>query len=99
MRGQVFKDSTLSKTSTKESLVQIVSNHSPPHPKITNILESLNEECRDEIKENVIDTPIGQLAISGSKDEIVPKQNYPNTTLVPHKSTWITSFIEHLWKE
>ena len=72
MRGQDFKDSTVSKTSTKESPVQVVFDHSPPHLEITCILESLNEECRDEIKENPIDTLAGQLDILGSKDETIP---------------------------
>ena len=87
MRGKAFKDSTVSKTSTKESPVQIVSDHSPPHPEITIIPKCLNEECRDEIKENPIDTLVGQSDVSGSKDETIPKKVHPNTTLVPHKST------------
>ena len=99
MRGKVYKDSTVSKMSTKESLVQIISDHFPPHPEITNIPKSLNKECRDEIKENPIDTPASLSDISGSKDKTIPKQDYPNTTLIPHKSTWITGFVEHLWKE
>ena len=73
MRGQVFKDSTVSKMSTKESPMQILSDHSPPHPKITNIPKSLNEECRDEIKESPIDTLVGQTYILGSKDETIPE--------------------------
>ena len=50
VRGKAFKDSTMSKISTKESPIQIVSDHSPPHPKISNIPKSLNQESKDEIK-------------------------------------------------
>ena len=99
MRGKIFKDLTLSKLSTKESSVQTISDHSPPHPKTTNIPKNPNEECRDEVNENPNDTSIGQLGTLGKKDEIVPKKFHPNTTLVPHKSTWFTNFVEHLWKE
>ena len=48
MRGQVSKESTSSKLFTKESLVQIVSNNSPPHTKTANIPKKPNEECRVE---------------------------------------------------
>ena len=52
MRGQISKESTSSKPSTKEYLVQIVPDHSPPHPKITNIPKNPNEECRVEVNKN-----------------------------------------------
>ena len=99
MRGKFSKDSTFSKTSTKESLVQIVHGHSPSHPKTTNILENPNEECRDEVNENPNDTLAGQLGTSSSKYYIVLEKVHPNTSLLPHKSTWFTNFVEHLWKE
>ena len=56
MRGQVSKYSTLSKTSTRESPVQIVYDHYSPHLEITSIPNNLSKECRDEIKENLDDT-------------------------------------------
>lgn len=68
MRVKVSKDSTLSKTSTKETLVQIISNHSPPHLKITRIFENPTEECRDESKENLDDTPEDLLDTSNCRD-------------------------------
>lgn len=97
MKGKVSKNLALSKTSTKESPVQIVSDHSHPHPKITSISKNPNEECRDEIKENPNDTPADQPGTSSCRGEIVPEKVDPNTALVPHKSTWITDFVEHLW--
>ena len=99
MRGKGFKDSTMSKMSTKESPMQIVFDHSPPHPEITSIFKNPNQECRDEVNKNPNDTSTSQSGITCSKDEIVPEQVYPNTTLVPHKSTWLIDFVEHLWKE
>jgi len=99
MREKVSKDSTLSKTSTRESPMQIVFDHSPPHRTITSILENPTEECRDEIKENIDDTQTDLLGTSSYRDETVPKYFDPNTTLVPNRSTWITSFVQHLWKE
>ena len=52
MRGQISKESTSSKPSTKEFPVQIVSDNSPSHPKITNIPKNPNEECRVEVNKN-----------------------------------------------
>ena len=57
MRGQVSKESTSSKPSTKESPVQIVLDNSPPHPKTTNIPKNPNEECRVEVNKNQNDFP------------------------------------------
>ena len=88
----------MSKKSTKESPIQIVLDHSPPHPETINILKIPNE-CRDEVNENPNDTSIGESGTSGSKDETVPKKFHPKTTLVPHKSTWFIGFVEHLRKE
>ena len=87
MRGKFSKEFTSSKPSTKESLVKIVLDNSPPHPETTNILENPNEECRVEVNENPNDTLVGQPSTSSSKDEVVPKKVYPNTALVPYKST------------
>ena len=61
-----------------------------------NIPKNLNEECRDEVNENPNDTSAGQPSTSSSKDEIVSEQFYPNTNLVPYKSTWFIGFIEKL---
>ena len=97
MREKVSKDSTLSKTSSRESPVQIVSDHSPPHPMIISIPDNPTEECRDEIKENLDDTLVDLPGTSNYRDEIVPKYVDSNTTLILHKSTWITSLVEHLW--
>ena len=71
MRGQISKESTSSKKSTKESIVHIVPNNSPPHPETTNIPKNPNEECRVEVNKNQDDSPIGQLGTSSCKDEIV----------------------------
>jgi len=99
MRGKISKESTSSKPSTEESPVQIEANHSPPHPKITNIPKNPNEECRFEVNKNQNDTSIGQLGTSSYRDETILEQVYPNTTLVPYKSTWLIEFLEHLWRE
>ena len=80
LRGNFFKESTSSKPSTKESPVQIVPYHSPPHPEITNIPENPNEECRVEVNKNQNDTSTGQLGTSSCRDETVPEKFYPNTT-------------------
>ena len=99
MRGQVSKDPLLSKTSTRESPMQIVSDHSPPHPEIKDALDNLTAKCGKEIKETFNDTPTNLLDTSDCRDEIVPKYVDPNTTLVTHRSTWINSLVEHLWQE
>ena len=95
IRGQISKESTSSKPSTKESLVQIIHDNSPPHPKIANFLENPNEECRVEVNKNKNDSPIFQQGTSSYKDEIVPIMNelvYSNTGLVPYKPTWLKNF-------
>ena len=97
MRGTVSKDSTLSKTSTRDSPVQIFSDHSPPHPEITSILDNITKEYRNEIKENLNDTLADLQGTSNCRDETVLEYVDPNTSLVPHRSTWITSLVEHLW--
>ena len=94
MRGQVSKEFTSSKLSTKESPIQIILDNSPPHPETTNIPKNHNEECRVEVNENLNDTSIGQPSTSSSKNEIVPEQVYPNTSLVPYKLTWFIGFLE-----
>ena len=99
MRGKVSKDSTMSKTSTRESPVQIVSDHSPPHPEITSTPDNLTKECREEIKETFNDTPADLLDTSSHRDETVLEYVDPTTSLVTHRSTWITGLVEHLWKE
>lgn len=99
MRGKISKKPTSSKLSTKESPVQIIPDHSPPHPKAIKILENPNEECGAEVNENPNDTLIGQLGTSSSQYDTILEQVYPNTTLVPYKSTWLIEFAEHLWRE
>lgn len=79
MRSQVSKDPILSKTSTRESSVQIFFDHSPPHLEITSTPNNLTEECREEIKENLDDTLVDLPGISSYRDEIVPKYVDPNT--------------------
>ena len=107
MRGHISNvtiesQSTSSKSSTKESLVQIILDNSPPHPKIANIHEKPNEECRVEVNENQNDSPIGKQGTSSCKDETFPIVNeliYSNTGLVPYNPTWLTNFLEQSWKE
>ena len=79
--------------------MKILSDHSPPHPKITSTPNNLTTECREEIKESLDDTPTDLPGISSSRDETVPKYVDPNTALVTHRSTWITSLAKHLWEE
>ena len=79
--------------------MQIVSDLSPPHPEITNTPNNLTIECEQGFKETSNDTLIDLLDTSSYRDEIVPKKFHPNTTLVPHNSTWFTNFVEYLWKE
>ena len=99
MRGKISKDPILSKTSTRESPMQIVFDHSPPHRKITNTLENLTVEHREEIKETFNDTPEDLLDISNYMDETVAEYVDPNIALVTHRSTWIIGLVEHLWQE
>lgn len=99
MRGKVSKDSTLSKKSARESPMQIVSDHSPPYLEITSILKNHIEECGDGVEENIDDALADLPSTSSCRDELALEYVDPNTTLVPHKSTWITRFLEHLWKE
>ena len=95
MRGQILKDPILSKAPAIESPVQIISDHSPPHPEMIEIFGNLTAECEQEIKDTSIDLP----DVSSHKNEIVPKNHDSNTALVPYKSTWINSLAEHLWRE
>ena len=44
MRGQILKDPILPKAPTTESPVQIISDHSPPHPEMTEIPDNLTTE-------------------------------------------------------
>ena len=97
MRGQILKDPIFPKAPTTESLVQIISNHSPPHPKMTEIFGTA--ECEQEIKENLNNTSIDLPDVSNHRDEIVHEHHDSNVTLVPHKSTWINSLADHLWQE
>ena len=99
MRGQILKDPILPKAPTTESPVQIISNHSPPHPEMTKILDNLTTECEKEIKENLNDTSTELPDIFSRRDEIVLEHHDSNTTLVPYKSTWTNSLAEHLWRE
>ena len=57
MRGQIFKDPILSKVPATESPVQIISDHSPPHPEMKKISGNLTAECEQEIKDTSIDLP------------------------------------------
>ena len=79
--------------------MQIVFDHSPPHPEIKNTLDNLIAECGKEIKETFNDTQANLPKTSSRRDEIVPKYVDPNTTLVTHRSTWINSLAEHLWQD
>ena len=99
MRGKNFKDPILSKVPAPESPVQIISDHSPPHPEMTKISSNLTTECEKEIKENLNDTSTDLQDVSSHRNKIIPKHHDPNTALVPHKSTWINSLVEHLWWE
>ena len=99
MRGQVSKDPILSKTSTRESPMKIVSDHSPPHPEIKNTPDNLTANCGKEINESIDDTAVDLLDTSSRRDETVPEYVDPNTALVTHRSTWINSLAEHLWQE
>ena len=95
MRGHIFKDPILSKAPATESLVQIIFDHSPPHPERIEISGNLTAECEQEIKDTSIDLP----DVSSHRNKIVPKHHDSNTALVPYKSTWINSLAEHLWRE
>ena len=97
MRGQILKDPILPKVLTMESPMQIISDHSPPHPKMIEIPDNLTTECEKEIKENLNDTSTDLQDVSSHRNKIIPKHHDPNTALVPHKSTWINSLEEHLW--
>jgi len=95
MRGKFFKDPILFKAPTPESPVQIISDHSPPHIEMTKVSGNLPVACEQEIKETLMDLP----DVSSHKNEVVPEHHDSNTALVPYKSTWINSLVEHLWRE
>ena len=79
--------------------MQIVSDHSPPHPEITDTPNNLTAECGKEIKETFNDTPTDLPNTSSHRDETILEYVDPNTALVTHRSTWINSLVENLWQE
>ena len=81
MRGQIFKDPILSKAPAPESPVQIVSDHFPPHPEMTEVSGNLTAACEQEIKETLMDLP----DVSSHKNEVVPEHHDSNTALLPYK--------------
>ena len=89
--------STSPKPSNEESLVQFVSDDSPNQPKIPDIPQNPDEECRVKVNESQNNSPTGQQDTPGCKDEIVPiihELVYSNTGLVPYNPTWLINFLE-----
>ena len=99
MRGRVSKESTSPNLPTKEPLVHIVSDNSPPHIEYQNIPKTTNEECKVEANKNQSEATTGQLDTSIGENERVSKLVYSNTSLIPYKSTFLIDLVGKLWRE
>ena len=64
--------STSPKPSNEESLVQVISDDSPNQPKILDIPQNPDKECRVEVNESQNNSPVGQQDTLGHKDEKSP---------------------------
>ena len=98
----VETQSTSSKPSNEESPVQVVPDDSPNQPKILDIPQNPDEECRVEVNESQNNSLVGQQDTPGHKDEKAPimhQSTYLKSGLVPYKRTWFTNILEQSWRE